>query len=345
MKKQEKKPIIGIVGLGNFGTLAASILSKRFEVLIYHYRKKEENVVRAKRIGARLIELDEIKNCDIVILTTPISETENTIKKIAPLMKDGALLVDTCSVKVKPCEWLVKNTPKTIEILGTHPMFGPTTSKFNFEKQTWNLNGLQIVICPLRINPKHLKSIELFLASLNLKIITTTPKEHDKQNAKTLSFVHFVGRSLLAAGIGPQEIFTPGYSDLLSILPHTTSDNWKLFYDMNNFNPYSDVVRENFRDAGFEIEEKIIRHRAENELETNREMIDIIDTRIMKLLKKRFECSANIGDYKKERGMKVVDPKREDEIIEKRVKKSGLDKNFIQKFYRLIFDESYKSQK
>ena len=345
MKKQEIKPVIGVVGLGNFGTLAASILSKHFEVLIYHYRHKEENVKRAERIGAKLIELEEIKNCDIVILTTPISETEDTIKKIAPLMKDGSLLIDTCSVKVGPCDWLVKNTPKTIEILGTHPMFGPTTSKFNFDEQTWNLNGLQIVLCPLRISRKHLQSIEQFLKSLNLKIITTSPKEHDKQNAKTLSFVHFVGRSLLAAGIGPQEIYTPGYSDLLKILPHTTSDNWKLFYDMNNFNPYSDVIREKFRDAGFEIEEKIIKHRQESELDANRELIDIIDTRIMKLLKKRFECSKNIGDYKKERGMKIIDPKREDEIIKNKIKKSDLDGKFIKELYKIIFNESYKSQK
>jgi len=343
--QKNSKPIITIVGLGNFGTLAASILSKHFEVLIYHYRQKEENKKIAKITGAKLIELSDIKKSDIVILTTPISKTEETIKKISPLMKKGALLIDTCSVKTQPCKWLTDNAPKTIEILGTHPMFGPTTSKFNLEKQTWNLSGLQIILCPLRISEEKLKGIEKFLKSLDLEVIKTSPKEHDKQNAKTLSFVHFLGRSLLASGIGKQKIFTPGYADVLKILPHTTSDNWQLFYDMNNFNPYSDIVRENFRDAGFEIEEKIIKHRNENKLEANREMIDLIDARIMKLLKKRLECSKNIGDYKKENGLKIIDSKRENEIIKNKIKKSDLDKDFIKEFYKLIFKQSYKSQK
>lgn len=345
MENKTKKPIIGIVGLGNFGALTASILSKYFEVLIYHYRKKEENNKRAKIIGAKLIELNEITKCDIVILTTPISQTENTIKKIAPLMKKNSLLIDTCSVKVLPCNWLSKHSTKNIEILGTHPMFGPTTSKFNFKKQEWTLNNLQTVLCPLRISKTRLLEIKKFLKSLGLKVIVTSPENHDRQNAKTLSFVHFLGRSLLASGIDHQEIFTPGYWDLLKILPHTTSDNWQLFYDMNNYNPYSSALREKFRDAGFELEEKIITNKDKNDLEIGRDMIDLIDTRIMKLLKKRFEFTNKIGKYKKEKGLKIVDPKREAQVIRNKITKSDLDKKFIKKLYKLIFEESYKSQK
>ncbi len=338
---------IAIIGFGNFGTLTASILAKEsgFDVGIYRYRKREDDIRKAKIIGAKLIDLEEVSKCDIVILTTPISKTENVIKQVVPLMKSGALLLDTCSVKVYPCKWLEKYTRDDVDIMGTHPMFGPTTSKFNLEKQEWQLDGLQIVLCPLRIKKERFKKIEEFLELLKLKIIKTTPEEHDKQNAKTLSFVHFVGRSLLASGIGEQKIFTPGYADLLKILPHTTSDNWQLFYDMNNFNPYSHKLREKFRDAGLEIEEKIIRHRDESEFKANRELIDLIDGRIMKLLKKRFECSKRIGDYKKEKGLKVYDKSREDKIIKEKISKYDFNEDFIEGFYRLIFNESYKKQK
>lgn len=345
VKNMSNKTKVAIIGFGNFGTLAASILSKDFEVLIHHYRDREEDIAKAERIGAKLIKMEEIGDCDVVILSTPISETEKTIKELMPHLKSGALLLDTCSVKVYPCEWLKKHARDDIEILGTHPMFGPTTSKFNFEEQKWTLEGLQIVLCPLRVAEDRVKNIEKYLEGLGLKIITTSPEDHDRQNAKTLSFVHFVGRSLLASGIGHQEIYTPGYIDLLSILPHTTSDNWQLFYDMNNYNPYSDELRENFRDAGLEIEEKIIRNRGESEMDQNRELIDLIDQRLMKLLEKRFECSKRIGDYKKEKGLEVVDPAREEEIINKKVEMSSFDKNFVAGLYRLVFDESYKFQK
>lgn len=342
MKKSKTK--ISIIGLGNFGTLAASILGKHFEVLIHHYRKRDGDEEKAEIIGARLVDLKEAAECDIVILTTPISKTKEVIKKIVPLMKKGSLLLDTCSVKVFPCRWLKKYANNNIEIMGTHPMFGPTTSKFDFKKQVWNLNGLQIVLCPLKISEERYLNIKKFMVSLGLTVIKTTPEDHDKQNAKTLSFVHYTGRSLLRAGIGEQEIFTPGYRDLLSILPHTTSDNWQLFYDMNNYNPYSDEVRENFRRASFEIEEKIINSRDENALERSREMIDLIDKRIFELIEKRLEYSKKIGDYKKEKGLKIVDKEREKKIINEKAGKFVFDKKFIEKFYRLIFNESYKRQ-
>ncbi len=339
-----KKQTISIIGFGNFGTLLASILKKDFEVLIYHYRNTKEYKEKAKKIGVQLVSLRTASKADIVILSVPISKTKEAIKKISPLMKKGALLMDTCSVKVHPCNWLKKYTSNDIEIIGTHPMFGPTTSNFDLEKQTWRLDGLQIVLCPLRIKKSSLKKLKNLFKKLKLKIIITTPEEHDKQNAKTLSFVHFIGRSLLASGIGHQEIYTPGYTDLLSILPHTTSDNWQLFYDMNNYNPYSGKLREKFRDAGLDIEEKIIRNRDEDDILINRDMIDLIDARIMKLLKKRFECSKNIGKIKKERGLKIVDSKRKREIIKAKQAKNKLSKDFINKFYKLIFSESYKEQ-
>ncbi len=339
-----KRKTISIIGFGNFGTLLASILNQHFAVSVYHYKKNKEYDNKAKKIRVKLVDIKIASKADIVILSVPISKTKETIKKIAPLMKNGAILMDTCSVKVRPCKWLKKYTPKNIQIIGTHPMFGPTTTKFNLDKQTWNLENLQIVLCPLRLQNERFIELKNYFNKLKLKVITTTPEDHDKQNAKTLSFVHFIGRSLLASDIGHQKIYTPGYLDLLSILPHTTSDNWQLFYDINNYNPYSDKLREKFRDAGLKIEEKIIRHRKKNEIQINREMIDLIDTRIMKLLKKRLVCSRNIGKIKKAKNLKIIDPQREKEIIAEKIKKFAMNKDFIKKFYKLIFNESYKEQ-
>ncbi|PIR13274.1 prephenate dehydrogenase [Candidatus Falkowbacteria bacterium CG11_big_fil_rev_8_21_14_0_20_39_10] len=257
MDIKKNKTTIGIIGFGRFGALAASILSRHFLVKVYHYKNKKENPARAKKIGVRLTDLKDTLNSDIVILIAPISQTEKIIKEIAPQLKPGCLVMDACSVKVYPCQWLKKHLPKSVEIMGTHPMFGPTTSKYDFDKQTWDLKKLQIVLCPLRIKKIRLEKIKKFLKKLDLKVIITTPDDHDRQNAKTLSLVHFVGRSILGAGIGQQKIYTPGYEDLLRILPHTTSDNWQLFYDMNNYNPYAQVIRENFLDSCQTINKKI----------------------------------------------------------------------------------------
>lgn len=335
---------IGIIGFGRFGQLMAAVLAKHFDVYVSRHRHDAEEERLIGHVGAKPASFDFIVQRDIVVLAVPMSQTEEVVKRVAPKMKVGALLVDTCSVKVDPCQWLQKYAPKDIQILGTHPMFGAVTSKFDIEEVKWNLAGLQIVLCPLRIGKDLLAGIKKFLTKLGLEVIETTPVDHDKQNAKTLSFVHFIGRAFMRSGIKEQKIFTPGYSDLLKILPHTTSDNWQLFYDMNNLNHYADQVREHFFDSAFEIEEKIMRSRTDDDFAYHRSMIDLSDKRILEMLKKRFAHAEEIGKIKKKKGLTIVDKKREREIVAKRAEESGLDEEFLKRFYKVVFEEARKRQ-
>lgn len=339
------KKTIGIIGLGRFGTLTATVLSDFFKVKVYHYRKRESDEKIARKTGAELASFEQVIDCDYLILAIPISKTEELIKKIAKIIKPKTTVLDTCSVKELPCQWLKKHLPKEIDILGTHPMFGPVTTKFNLDKKSFELEDKQIILCPVRISKEKLLKTEKFLKELKLKVLTVSPKEHDKQNAKTLSLVHFLGRSLTKAGIGKQEIFTPGYTDLLSILPHTNNDDWQLFYDMNNFNLHSKEIRSKFLCACDSIEQKIIKADSEDKFDFNRKMIDKIDRKIFTLLEERMECVKEIGKYKKSQGIKTVDKKRESEIINARMKQTNLNPSFIKKIYKAIFNESYQIQK
>ena len=77
----------------------------------------------------------------------------------------------------------------------------------------------------------------------------------------------------------------------------------------------------------------------------HRKNIDKIDSKIMKLLEKRFESARKIGEYKKKTGIKLVDKKRENEILQDRIKNSRLSKDFTKKLFSVIIKESKKVQK
>ncbi len=343
----KKQNTIGVIGLGNFGLLLSAILSKTHKVKVYNYSKDLKIKSKAARIGVELVNWPEIHNCDVVVVSTPISVVRPIIKRVAPGLKKGALLLDVCSVKEYPCRWLKKYAPRNIEIMGTHPMFGPTTTKFNPDKEYWEIEGKQIVLCPLRINKERKKRIEKFLKDLGLEVIITTPQDHDKQNAQTLSFVHFLGRSLGETGIGEQKIYTPGYSDVLKILPHTNRDNWQLFYDMHNFNPYARQIRRKFVRACLKTEKRIIRSDSSGGMDFYRRMIGELDEFIFALLEKRMKYAEKIGKIKKEGGFQIVDEKREKKLISQAIKKrtKKLSPDFVKNFYKLLFKESYKKQK
>ena len=69
---------------------------------------------------------DEVRKSDILLLSVPIKETVQVIEDLAPLMKPGGLLMDVTSLKSDPMKAMRECAPQGVEVLGSHPMFGPT---------------------------------------------------------------------------------------------------------------------------------------------------------------------------------------------------------------------------
>ena len=82
----------------------------------------------AERLGASYAhDLDAaIRRSDIVIISVPIDVTEDTIERIAPKMNHGSLLMDLTSIKKAPLCAMERFAPVGVEVIGTHPMFGPS---------------------------------------------------------------------------------------------------------------------------------------------------------------------------------------------------------------------------
>jgi len=336
-------PTIGIFGLGRFGRLAASILKEHGRVKVYKF--KPEDARYAGRIGAEAVGLAEAAGCDYVLLCAPISATENLIKRITKHVKPGALVMDTCSVKTYPCRWLRRHIPKATAIMGTHPMFGPTTARFDPDKGSWDIKGKQVVLCPLRVDPGRLASIRRFLAGLGLEVIEATPAEHDKQNAYSLGLVHYIGRALKASGVKEQSIYTPGFQDLLRITPHTTGDNWQLFYDMHNYNPYAEAVRLSFVQSCLDLDRRVHEQSVDTGIKRLRFRIDAIDRLVVRLLEGRMQAATLIGKHKKAGGQNIRDSRREKQITDRLARFTSLSGPFVRQLYELIFRESRRRQK
>jgi prephenate dehydrogenase len=234
---------ITIIGYGRFGRLLARSLPFFGDISVISSKKINEKNI--KQVG-----FADLKNSDLVIPSVPISTLKNLLKKISPNLKPGAIVMDVCSVKSYPCRWLKQELPKNIEIIGSHPMFGPDSAKHG-------LKGLQIVLCPLRISPKNYSRIKDIFKKLKLKIIETTPEEHDKQAATCLALVHFIGRGLGKIGFAKQSITTLGFERLLAVNETVNNDTWQLFIDMQRFNPYTKKTRKNYLNALNQLDKKI----------------------------------------------------------------------------------------
>jgi len=74
-----------------------------------------------------------------------------------------------------------------------------------------------------------------------------------------------------------------------------------------------------------------------------REAIDQIDQEMLKLFLKRMDVAKNIGIYKKKHQLKVLDEKRESELLEKRRKQ--LNQDDLWPLYKAFLKETMRLSK
>ena len=237
--------MIGLIGYGRFGRLTVKNLAPDFEVVVYTRNQDKDRDIA--EVGGRLVSIEEAGAQKIVILCVPISAMRKTLRKIAPLLKPDAIVVDVCSVKVFPARWMQELLPPSVEILATHPMFGPDSAGKS-------ISGHKIVLCPERISTERYRKVKLWLEKKGLALIETSPVEHDRKIAISLALTHFIGRSLAEFGAPPLDIDTEGYKRLLHILGVVNNDTWQLFEDMHHFNPFAEEKRRDFLKAMAKID-------------------------------------------------------------------------------------------
>ncbi len=236
---------IGIIGFGRFGQLAAKHLKKHFTVFVGDYINKRED---ARKIGVAFASVEECASKDIVLLCVPISNFEEVLRNMVPFLKKGAIVVDVCSVKEEPVKTMKKLVPKECEFIGTHPLFGPDSTKNG-------LKGKKIVLCPIRT--RKLASIKNFLEKLGLHVMEGNPEEHDKQMAKSLTLSYFIGKVLVEMDIEKVEMTTPTHGQLIGLANIVRNDSEQLFVDMQTHNRFARKTRKALIEELIKIDEDL----------------------------------------------------------------------------------------
>lgn len=175
-----------ILGFGAFGRLAARALAPYLPVAVCDPDAAAQG--RAAALGLPLVPAARAGEFDIVLLAVPVPALAGALALIAPHLRAGQIVADVCSVKEGPAALMRRALPEGVEILATHPMFGP-------QSMPGDLAGGRVVLCPLR--GAGWRRIAAFLRHvLGLKVILTSPAEHDRHAALTQGLTHLLARAL-----------------------------------------------------------------------------------------------------------------------------------------------------
>jgi len=239
---------VGIIGFGRFGALLADLLSKDYHPIITDERDLSG---MAQSSGYPWADLDTVMEQETVFLAVPISRMERLLQEISPLSRPGQVIIDVASVKTRIRDWMVKELPLEVQILNTHPMFGPDSYKRD--------RDLRMVFCPTRIQPELESAWRRVFESWGCRLIDLEVEEHDRLAARSQGITHFVGRVMKGMNIQPTVVDTHGFRQVHHVVEQTCQDTEELFHDLQFYNPYTPEMLTDFSRSVHAVKARVYR--------------------------------------------------------------------------------------
>lgn len=245
--KNQQHKTIGIIGFGAFGQLIARYLSPYFRLYAYDPVLSLDNVAGA--LSVTLATIEEVARCDIVILAVPVSNLEAVISAIAPHLRPVALVLDVGSVKVGPANIMLNGLPDHVNIIATHPLFGPQSARNG-------ITGLKIAICPVRGSRAY--RIGAFLRKqLGLDVIMTTPEDHDRDAAMVQGLTHLIAKVLVQMEPLPTRMTTKSFDLIMQAVGMVRHDAPEVFHAIERANDFTPMVRQRFFELAATLEQSL----------------------------------------------------------------------------------------
>lgn len=233
------KMTVGIIGYGPFGKTIASVIAPHRYVKIFSRRQLPSSVLCP---NSTFSDLGSVARCDVVVLSNELSQFENDCRAISKFVKPDTIVMDVCSVKVRPCEVMKNVLGGRCRLLATHPLFGPQSID--------GTNAAGMTIVWHEIEGTGFDDLrKLFEKEISLIIKEVDPDIHDREMAWVHGLSFFIGRGLLNIELPMSDLTTNYYSQLVKLHDIEKEHSLELFRTIQLANPYTSVVRKKFLHA------------------------------------------------------------------------------------------------
>jgi len=224
----------GVIGGGEFGGVAASCLApENSEVLGFDIRPEASFPDHVERV-----DFSDIKGADALVLAVPFNALTKLVPQLQAQCKPETLIVDVCSVKMKPEELFANESlldrPNT---LMTHPLFGPQTLKDG-------VVGKSLVVTESQ-GPRA-EELTADWRDCGINIVSMKAEGHDKEMAHLHALTFFVGRALLKMEIPELQLRTGYFSIMEELIEVERHHSPELFDTIQRHNPFAAAIRAKF---------------------------------------------------------------------------------------------------
>ncbi|MCR4608604.1 MAG: prephenate dehydrogenase/arogenate dehydrogenase family protein [Eubacterium sp.] len=214
---------VGIIGLGLIGASFAKAYKQYSNCRVLAYNRTRETAEKALADGVIDDIMDEtnIHECDLIIPSLYPDAIIEIVKKYAPKIKKGALVVDAGGLKRKICHelWPIARE-YGFTFVGGHPMAGKKFSGYEYSTGDLYMNSSMIVV-PEKYNDSALNErlAKAFLPCRIGMLTVTTAEKHDAMIAFTSEMPHIVSNAFIKSPTAREhDGFSAGsYKDLTRV--------------------------------------------------------------------------------------------------------------------------------
>ncbi len=176
---------IAVIGAGKMGVWFADFFqSKGYDVILADRKKAKLEKQKALLVDLTTNFEEAVADADQILLCVSINAMEEVVKTISPVLHEGQVVMDICSIKESPVK-IMHQYIKEATVLGTHPVFGPGS------------NGVKhkaYVLTPTNSKENELaEHYKLWLEREDAHVFIMTPKKHDELMSVVLGLPHFLG--------------------------------------------------------------------------------------------------------------------------------------------------------
>jgi prephenate dehydrogenase len=195
---------VAIIGVGLIGgSLGLDLLRRRLARHVVGIGRRVANLEIAQARGlvtsTSMSIPAGVAECDLVIVCTPVGDVAGRLLEAAASTPAGCLLTDAGSTKGTIVAELDARLPSAVRFVGSHPLAG--SEKAGPQAAVADLFvGRTVVITPTsRTRPADEAAVRELWQSLDARVVSMTPDEHDRVVAATSHLPHLAAAALAAA--------------------------------------------------------------------------------------------------------------------------------------------------
>lgn len=192
---------IAIIGPGLLGgSIGLGLRSREVPARIVGIGHRKSSLDRAVEIGAideGSENIGDVAGAELVIIATPIGLIKHSLEQLGPILKPGSVVTDVGSTKREICRQGRKLARRGIEFVGSHPIAGSEKRGVDFARVDLFANA-NCFVTPTDGNTSESVALVTDLwTSLGMRVIRTTPAEHDRLLARVSHLPHMAAAGLV----------------------------------------------------------------------------------------------------------------------------------------------------